>query len=92
MSAAGGSGHHVADAGTGWDPGLLKLMPALTPRKIFLTQNNSVDGFARPARSLIHLRIESNEPQSAYATNVCSREKRAYGFESGLRVLTQSGH
>ena len=41
--------------------------------------------------SLIHWRIESNEPQSAYATNVCSREKRTSGFESGLRCERGAG-
>jgi len=29
------------------------------PRKIFLARNNSVDGFAQPALSLIHSRIAS---------------------------------
>jgi hypothetical protein len=43
-----------------------------------------VDGFALP---LIHLRIESNEPQSAYATNVCSREKRTYGLRADFAFL-----
>jgi hypothetical protein len=42
MSAAGGSGHHVADAGTGLGPGVAKPgAPTDTPENIFAAKQFS---------------------------------------------------
>src|SRR5262249_56969870 len=56
------------------------------PPKI-LPRNNSVDGFALPLR---HSRIESNEAQSAYATNISSTYFRPLAPRKGASKSCRS--